>query len=329
MLDPLFTALASGGANLLQPAVLFFLLGALAALARSDLALPRDAAKMLSLFLMLCIGFRGGVEARAHGLDADFMRVAALGLGLSLALPFPAFALLRRTGVDRLTAAATAAHYGSVSVVTFAAAQSYLSSQGAAPDGFMSAVLAIMETPAILVAVWIAAQGRGDRPIPEKTTPVWREVLFNGAGVLLIGSFLIGLVTGQAGETRLHVVIGPVFQGALCFFLLDLGVTAATRWREAGRIPLRVLALGVVLPLFGAAVAGGLSILAGLSPANATALIVLAASASYIAAPAAMRLALPQADAGLYLTLSLGVTFPFNLVIGIPLYHTVISALMR
>lgn len=325
MFDPIVTALSSGGANLLQPAVLFFLLGAIAALARSDLALPRDASKALSLFLMLCIGFRGGAEARAHGLNADFLTVAALGLGLSLLLPFPAYALLRRAGLDRLTAAATAAHYGSVSVVTFAAAQTYLSAQGAAPDGFMSAVLAIMETPAILVALWIASRGR--KAAPAASGETWREVFFNGASVLLIGSFLIGLVTGEAGQARLQVFIGPVFQGALCFFLLDLGVTAAGRWREAGRIPARVLAMGILLPMLGASLAAVLATLVGLTPGNAAALTVLAASASYIAAPAAMRLALPQADAGTYLTLSLGVTFPFNLVIGIPLYHAATAAL--
>ncbi len=327
MFNSIATALTSGSANLLQPAVLFFLLGAVAALARSDLALPRDASKALSLFLMLCIGFRGGTEARAHGLDADFATAAALGLGLSLLLPFPAYALLRRAGADRLTAAATAAHYGSVSVVTFAAAQTYLAARGAEPDGFMSAVLAIMETPAILVALWIASRsGKANRPAKSDTL---REVFFNGASVLLIGSFLIGLVTGEAGEARLHVFIGPVFQGALCFFLLDLGVTAAGRWKEAGRIPPAILALGVVLPLLGATVGAVLATLAGLSPGNAAALTVLAASSSYIAAPAAMRLALPQADAGTYLTLSLGETFPFNLMVGIPLYHAATTALAK
>lgn len=323
--------LLSGLTNLMQPAVLFFGLGALAALARSDLALPRGAATVLSMVLMLCIGFKGGVEARAHGLDADFLEAATIGLALSLLMPLAAFPLLRATGLDRLTAAAASAHYGSVSVVTFGAGSAYLAAVGTAPGGYMSAVLAIMETPAILVAVWIALRrtggakaGSGPGPtVPSPDREVWREVFFNGASVLLIGSFVIGLLTGPSGEERLQTFVGPVYQGVLCLFLLDLGVTAAGRWRDLGRIPFRALAMGLVVPLLGATAAALLCRLAGLSVGDASALTILAGSASYIAAPAAMRLALPGADAGLSLTLALGVTFPFNLMFGIPLFHAV------
>ncbi|AAK25471.1 sodium-dependent bicarbonate transport family permease [Caulobacter vibrioides] len=322
--DVLSQTLSAAAGNLLQPAVLFFALGLIAAMARSDLALPRDAAKTLSLILMLCIGFKGGVEARAHGLDAGFLKAAGLGLALSFLLPLPAYALLRRTGLDTLTAAATAAHYGSVSVVTFAAAQSYLSSIGQAPGGYMSAVLALMETPGLLTAIAIAAlTTRGvatgqdaDRASAGKLA---HEVLLNAASVVLIGGFLIGLITGEAGGERLKTFTGPVFQGVLCVFLLDLGVRAGRQLAAARGMNLGVLALGIVLPILGGVVALTLGWMAGLPAGDLAALAVLAASASYIAAPAAMSMALPKADAGVYLTLSLGVTFPFNLTIGIPL----------
>jgi hypothetical protein len=328
MLDSIFALTSAGAANLMQPAVLFFGLGLMAAFARSDLALPGNTAKMMSLYLMLCIGFKGGVEARLHGLDPTFLKAGLMGLALSFLLPLPAFALLRRAGLDRVTAAATAAHYGSVSVVTFAAGMTFLDAVGAAPGGYMAAVLALMETPAILTGLWLALRASKASPseaalVARPSAAVWREVLFNGASVLLIGSFLIGLVTGAPGKARLDVFVGPIFQGVLCLFLLDLGVTAAKRLREAGRLRFGVLAMGVVLPLLGASIGLILARLGGLALGDAAILAILAGSASYIAAPAAMRLALPKADAGVYLTLALGVTFPFNLLIGIPLYHAV------
>ena len=319
-MDLVTQTLSAAGGNLLQPAVLFFALGALAALARSELALPRDAAKTLSLVLMLCIGFKGGVEARAHGLDAGFLKAAGLGLALSAIMPLPAYLLLRRAGLNAVTAAATAAHYGSVSVVTFAAGQSYLVSIGQAPGGYMSAVLALMETPALLTAIALAAftdRQTADRP------PVGRlahEVLLNAASVILIGSFLIGLLTGPAGGAKLAIFSGPVFQGVLCLFLLDLGAKAGRHLAAARGLDGRVLAMGAILPVLGAAMALVLGRLAGLGAGDLAALAILAGSASYIAAPAAMGLALPKADAGIYLTLSLGVTFPLNLALGIPLY---------
>lgn len=328
-MDILTQILTPAASNLLQPAVLFFALGCFAALTRSNLALPANATKMLSLVLMLCIGFKGGVEARAHGLNADFLKAGALGLALSFFLPLPAFLLLRRSGLNRVTSAATAAHYGSVSVVTFAAAHSYLVSTGLAPGGYMSAVLALMETPALLTAIAIAAFSDRDDATRAPTGTVLHEVLLNAASVMLIGSFLIGLVTGSSGGAKLSTFVGPVFQGFLCLFLLDLGVTAARRLMSARQIAPSVLAMGVLLPLVGAGVALGVGRLAGLGVGDLAALAVLAGSASYIAAPAAMGLALPKADAGVYLTLSLGVTFPFNLILGIPLYTLLATLLAR
>jgi len=318
--DILSQTLAAAGANLLQPAVLFFALGVVAALARSDLVLPREAARTLSLTLMLCIGFKGGVEARAHGLDASFLTAAGLGLALSAFMPLPAFLLLRRAGLNTVTAAATAAHFGSVSVVTFAAGQSYLTSIDQTPGGYMSAVLALMETPALLTAIAIAvfSDRRGaDRPPIGRLT---HEVLLNAASVILVGSFLIGLLTGPAGGAKLAVFSGPVFQGVLCLFLLDLGAKAGRHLAQARGMDGRVLAMGVILPILGVAPVLAVGRLAGFGAGDLAALAVLAGPASSIAAPPSMGLALPKADAGIYLTLSLGVTFPFNLALGIPLY---------
>lgn len=312
--------LSASLALLTSPAILFFFLGAAAAFARSDLSIPEPIAKALSLYLMLCIGFKGGVEARAAGLDGDFLTAAALGIGLSALMPLVALVLLRRLPrLDRATACALAATYGSVSVVTFAAGQDHLASVGLAPGGYMAAVLALMETPAILTALLLLnGAGRGE---PGQRRPVLREVFVGAATVMLLGSFGVGLISGAPGLARLDLFVGPLFQGALCFFLLDIGLIAARRLMEGGRkLSPGIVAFALGFPLVSAALALGLSRLAGLDAGDAALLTILAGSASYIAVPAAMRVAAPQADAGVFVTASLAITFPFNLTVGIALY---------
>jgi uncharacterized protein len=321
--------LARAADNLTQPAVLFFMLGAGAALAGSPLRLPKGAMSLLSIYLMLCIGFKGGAEARAHGLEPTFVSAGLAGLGLALALPVLAFAALRRVGLTTVNSAAVAAHYGSVSVVTFAAAQSYLTSIGHAPAGYMSAVLALMETPGILVAVTLAKLMSPSETRSASTGKLLREALRNPAAVVLLGSFAIGLLASPPSSAKLDVFVGPMFQGVLCLFLLELGVTAAERLRAWREVRPAVVGMGVALPLLGAALALGLGWLVGLRNGELAALTALAGSASYIAAPAAIRLTLPKADAGLCLTLSLGVTFPFNILLGIPLYAQLALAMSR
>jgi len=313
--------MAAGAANLLTPAVLFFALGAVAGWLKSDLTIPDQVAKTLALYLMLCIGFKGGVEAAASGLSADLVAAGGLGLVLSFGTPFAAFVALRTLGaLDQVTAAATAAHYGSVSVVTFAAGAEYLRAIGVEFGGYMAAVLALMETPAILAALLIA--GGGGKSAEARLKPsLWREVFLNGAAIVLIGSFVIGAITGERGMARLDVFVGPLFQGALCLFLLDMGLVASRRLAEAPRLRWPLVGFALVWPLLSAAVALVASAALELSLGDASLMALLAGSASYIAAPAAMRIALPKADAGVYLSLSLGVTFPFNLLVGIPLYH--------
>jgi hypothetical protein len=324
------TALNAASANLLAPALLFFALGAFAGWARSDLSIPDQAAKALSLYLMLCIGFKGGVEAQASGLSGGLLAAGGLGLAFSFLAPFAAYAALRTLcGVERVTAAATAAHYGSVSVVTFAAGSEYLRTLGVEFSGHMAAVLALMETPAILAALLIVgskARDPGARFKPE----LWREVLLNGAAVLLVGSFVVGLLTGERGMDRLSgFVSGPIFQGALCLFLLDMGIIAARRLADAPMRRPGLVAFALIWPLLSAAAALLAAKAVGMSVGDATLFAVLAASASYIAVPAAMRMALPKADAGVYIPMSLAMTFPFNLVVGIPLYHAAAQLLVR
>ncbi|WP_132693310.1 sodium-dependent bicarbonate transport family permease [Rhodovulum steppense] len=309
--------LAAG--NLLSPIILSFALGVAASLARSDLSVPEAAAKALSIYLLFAIGFKGGAGVAAHGLDGTLLLALIAGLVLSAGIPFVAFALLRTmTRLGTVDAGAVAAHYGSISIVTFVAATSVLTSQGIASEGFMVAVAAIMEAPAILAALWLVMRKGGQT---DMESGLWREILLNGSIVLLIGAFAIGWITGPAGLAEIESFIIAPFKGVLCLFLLDMGLVAGRNLRESrGVITPGLLAFGVVMPPIGAAfgLAAGLAL--GLSLGGVVLMMTLAASASYIAVPAAMRVALPEAKPSIYLTLSLGITFPFNLTLGIPLY---------
>jgi len=306
-------------AALLPPPVLFFALGFAAGALRSDLTVPDALAKSLSLYLMVAIGLKGGFAIAAPGASAGLGAALAAGVALSLLLPLLAFALLRAASrLDRVTAAAVAGHYGSVSVVTFAAAQGVLAARGVSAEGFMPAVLAAMETPAILTALLLAQAGGGARP-PVKR--LLHDVLLNGSVVVLVGSFAIGWVASPAAATGLKPFVEGLWPGALCLFLLEMGLVAVRQLRGQGRfLSPALIGFGVLMPLLGAGCGLAVAQLTGLSPGGVALLVTLAASASYIAVPAAMRLALPQADAGVYVTLSVAITFPFNVVLGIPLY---------
>lgn len=313
--------------NLLAPAVLFFLLGFSAGWLRSDLTVPETAAKTLALVLMLSIGFKGGVEASRAGLSTDFVSAAAAGVALSFVIPVIGFFILRAVSrLDKATAAATAAHYGSVSIVTFVAGTEFLRAAGLEFGGYMVAVVALMETPAILSALLLSGAGAAGRQ--GLRGDLLREVALNGSVVVLIGSFLIGAITGDSGMAKLEVFVGPVFQGVLVLFLLDMGLVAARRLRGARSLSLPLVGFAILMPFISCGLALSFSLLLGLRPADAAVLAILAASASYIAVPAAMRIALPQADPGVYLTLSLAITFPFNLIVGIPLFTAAATALI-
>jgi hypothetical protein len=307
--------------NLLSPMVLFFALGLLAALAKSDLVVPEAIAKGLALYLMMAIGFKGGTQVAASGVDARMVATILSGVVLSLAIPGIAFLLLRLTSkLSAIDAAATAAHYGSISIVTFIASTQALQSMGLQFEGYLVAVAAGMEAPAILVALLIVrryAGGTGDEPLGR----MLREVAGNSSVVMLIGAFLIGWITGARGYEMVKPFISDLFLGVLCLFLLDMGLIAGRGMREGRRqLSAPVIAFGLYMPLVSAALTLPVCWLLGLSTGGAALLLTLAASASYIAVPAAMRLALPEANASIYLTLSLGITFPFNLALGIPIY---------
>lgn len=307
--------------NLLSPIVLSFVLGVAAALARSDLSVPEAVAKGLSIYLLFAIGFKGGVSVSDHGLDLTLGLTLVAGVVLSFALPLVAFGLLRGlSGMSRTDAAAVAGHYGSISIVTFVAASSVLQSAGVSSEGYMVAVAAAMEAPAILSALWLIARGNGSTDMGDD---LWREILLNGSIVLLLGAFAIGAITGQEGLDKIASFIVSPFQGVLCLFLLDMGLIAGRGLREARVLDRGAIAFGLIMPPLGALAGLGCALLIGLSIGGTMLLMTLAASASYIAVPAAMRVAVPQANPSIYLTLSLAITFPFNLTIGIPLYLAV------
>ncbi len=303
--------------TLTSPIILFFALGLLAGFARSDLAVPEALAKGMALYLMAAIGLKGGVSVAESGFTAALGAAAAAGIALSFMLPFPAFALLRKIGgLSRIDAAAVAAHYGSVSLVTFVTAEQMLAGIGLPAAGFMVAVLALMETPAIISGLYLARRGQSD----AKQDGLWREVLFNASVMLLVGSFVIGFIAGKDGFAPIKPVFDGGYRGILCLFLLDMGLIASRRIIQTKALTLPLVAIGIALPLFNGAIGTVAGTLIGLDAGTAAILGILAASASYIAVPAAMRLALPEADPGIYLSMSLGITFPFNIVFGISFF---------
>lgn len=313
--------------TLVTPIVLSFVLGLFAALVRSDLSIPEAVAKGMSLYLLFAIGFKGGVSLADHGIDLTLGLTLLTGVILSAAIPLIAYVVLRTLSrLSALDAAAVAGHYGSISIVTFVAASSVLDSQGIAYDGYMVAVAAAMEAPAILSALWLVTRSKGG----GKMEPgLWREIMLNGSIVLLIGSFLIGMITGEEGLKEIAPLVIAPFKGVLCLFLLDMGIIAGRGLRKGrGVLDAGALAFGIIMPLLGSLLGLGAAVMFGLPLGSALLLMVLSASASYIAVPAAMRVALPEANPSVYLTLSLGVTFPFNLVIGIPLYLALASAVI-
>ncbi|NSX55642.1 sodium-dependent bicarbonate transport family permease [Parasulfitobacter algicola] len=319
--------LALAADNLISPIILSFALGLFAALARSDLSVPEAAAKALSIYLLFAIGFKGGASVADHGIDTTLALSLAAGFVLSATLPFLAFFLLKiLTKLDTINAAAVAGHYGSISIVTFVAGTSVLQDAGITSEGYMVAVAAVMEAPAILSALWLVSRGKGGAAMDSQ---LMREILLNGSIVLLVGSFFIGVITGAEGLARIESFIVAPFQGVLCLFLLDMGLVAGNGLRKSRKVlNLGALAFGILMPLCGAVIGLGAGLAIGLSLGGVVLMMILAASASYIAVPAAMRVALPEADPAVYLTLSLGVTFPFNLTIGIPIYLALATAVM-
>lgn len=321
--------------NLLSAPVLFFFLGILAVILGSDLEIPSPLPKLFSLYLLLAIGFKGGVELSHSGLGRMVLFTIAAAILMSLLVPLSSFLLLRsRLSADN--AAAIAAAYGSISAVTFITAQSFLTVLKVPYDGFMVAALALMESPAIVVGVVmakIAASNLEQERSGQSTEAIpWREVLqeafLNGSVFLLIGSLVIGALVAHfspSGVERMEPFTEKLFYGVLCFFLLDMGLVAAQRLRDLRQTGPFLVAFAIAAPIVHGLVGLLIARLLGLPQGDALLFMVLSASASYIAVPAAMRMTVPKANPSLYITTALGLTFPFNVVVGIPLYMALVQ----
>lgn len=310
-------------ATLLSPIILFFVLGMGAALLRSQMTVPEAFAKGLAVYLMMAIGLKGGVEMSKNPITLEVGVVLAAGIALSFFIPLLAFALLRTTTkLSRIDAAAAAAHYGSISIVTFVAATEALRLSGFETSGHLVAVAALMEAPAIVSALMLVFRGKEAKAVAgAERGELVREVALNASVVVLVGALVIGWIAGAEGTAPINAFFVDPFQGVLCLFLLDMGLKAGRGLRNGWReLSPTVVGFGLYMPLVAAMIAAALCWIMPIGAGDAALFITLSASASYIAVPAAMRLALPNARPSIYLTLSLGITFPFNVAIGIPLY---------
>ena len=321
--------------NLLDPAVLFFVFGVTAGLLRSNLEVPPQIARFLSLYLLMSVGLKGGFSLAHAGFGPQVVASLGAAMALSLLVPALGYVLLRRL-LSRFDAAAVAATYGSVSATTFITATQYLQTQGIDFGGHMAVALVLMESPAILMAMALASWARRQEALGAATRGqagtaapsighVVREAFTDGANLLLLGSLAIGFVTGDQGKAMMEPFSGALFKGMLALFLLDLGLLVARQLPALRTVHPALLLYGVCGPLVHGLIAMGLAAVLHLGAGDAILLVVLAASASYIVVPAVLRHAIPEAKPSLYLGLSLAVTFVFNILIGIPLYAGVVQ----
>ena len=319
--------------NLLSPPVLFFFLGVIAVLVGSDLEIPSPLPKLFSLYLLLAIGFKGGLELQHSGLGGQVLPTIAAAVGMSLLVPVYSFLLLKLR-FDGFNAAAIAATYGSISAVTFITAEGFLETQKLPFDGFMVAALALMESPAIIVGLLLVKLA-SPQLRPDAKEMRWQELLreafLNSSVLLLVGSLVIGLLVAAyspASVAKMLPFSEQLFYGALSFFLLDMGIVAAQRIRDLREAGAFLVGFSILMPLFNSLVGVLISKGLGLEPGNALLFVVLCASASYIAVPAAMRMTVPEANPSLYISMALGVTFPFNIIVGIPLYMSLVNTFL-
>lgn len=301
--------------NLISPVVLCFVLGAIARWVKSDFQLPDAVYQSLSIFLLLAIGLKGGVAVSQTPIN-ELLAPAAITLLLGLLTPLSAYFAMRKIGkLSQTDAAATAAHYGSVSAVTFLAAIEGAKMAGLETEGYLAALVALLEVPGIMIGL-ILARGKGSGSLGTAI----HDVLTGKSIFLLIGGLIIGTVCGEAKIAGVAPFFIDPFKGVLCLFLLELGTVAAGRMRDMVNAGWRLIMLGCAIPVVHGIIGTAAGIMVGMSPGGAAVLGAMVSSASYIAAPAAVRIALPEASPGIYLTLALGITFPFNLIFGIPLY---------
>jgi len=308
--------------NILNPPVLFFFLGVTAVLVKSDLEIPSPLPKLFSLYLLFAIGFKGGVELIKSGITQEVALIILVAMLMACVVPVYSFLILRLK-LDLYNAAAIAATYGSISAVTFITASSFLQQLEINYGGYMVAALALMESPAIIVGLLLVKLAdpkneQGDRQF--SWSEVLQEACLNGSVFLIVGSLLVGIVTGEHGWQVLSPFTQEMFYGVLTFFLLDMGLVAAKRIKDLQTTGIFLISFAILVPILNAAVGIGLAKLIGMGRGDALLFAVLCASASYIAVPAAMRMTVPEANPSLYVSTALAVTFPFNIIVGIPLY---------
>lgn len=320
-------------ANVLTPPILFFFIGLTAVLVKSDLEIPQPIPKLFSLYLLMAIGFKGGHELHESGLNAEVTKALIASVAMAAIVPVYSFFILRLK-LDIYNAAAIAATYGSISAVTFVTAGSFLNRIGVEYGGHMVAALALMESPAIiigllLVRVFASRSASAESEDGEKESFPWGEVLresfLNGSVYLLIGSLLVGLITSKEGWEKVEPFTGDMFYGVLTFFLLDMGLVAARRLQDLRKGGSFLIGFSILMPVFNAVIGIGIAAMLNMTPGNALLFAVLCASASYIAVPAAMRMTVPEANPSLYISMALALTFPFNIIIGIPIYYQLIQ----
>ncbi|MFP4332701.1 MAG: sodium-dependent bicarbonate transport family permease [Campylobacterales bacterium] len=316
--------------NFLNPPVLFFFLGMLAVFLKSELTIPQPLPKLFSLFLIIAIGLHGGYELSKSGLNATVLTGLGLAVFMASIVPIYSYFILRAK-LDTYNAVALAATYGSISAVTFITGVTYLQTLGVDYGGYMVAAMTLMESPAIIIGLVFAAMfaNKGEGKEKKKTdwAEIGREAFLNPSVYLLMGALVIGILTGERGWSSMEPMYGDLFKGMLALFLLDMGLAAAKRIGELKKLGSFLIIFAIVMPIVNACLSIALAYLFGLSKGDAFLLSLLSASASYIAVPAAMRLSVPEANPGIYLPLSLAVTFPFNISLGIPLYYFIINGI--
>lgn len=315
--------------NILNPPILFFFLGMVAVFVKSDLEIPAPFPKLLSLYLLLSIGFKGGVELIKSGVTQEVVLTLLAAVLMACAVPIYTFFILKLK-LDTYDAAAIAATYGSISAVTFITAGAFLHELGIEYDGYMVAALALMESPAIIVGlilVNIFATNSQEREF--SWSEVLREAFLNSSVLLLVGSLVIGVLTGERGWEVLEPFTQGLFYGILTFFLLDMGLVAAKRIKDLQKTGTFLISFAILIPLVNACIGLVIAKFIGMPQGDALLFAVLCASASYIAVPAAMRLTVPEANPSLYVSTALAVTFPFNIIVGIPLYLYGINTFWR
>ena len=316
--------------NFLNPPVLFFFLGLFAIAVKSNLEIPQPLPKFFSLYLLFAIGIKGGAELTKSGFDGYVVSILGLAMLMSALVPVYAFFTLKKK-YSVHNAAALAATYGSVSAVTFITAVAFLQSNQVEFGGHMVAAMALMESPAIIVAVVLYKMYHKDSENNNQDSSIGhtiKDAFTEGSIVLILGSLVIGFICGEKGYEAVKPFTGDIFKGVLCLFLLDMGLVAARRLKELKKTGIFSLFFAILFPLFNAAIGIAIAKFTGMTQGDALMFTVLCASASYIAVPAAMRVAIPESSPGVYVPMALAITFPFNIIVGIPLYFTIIQNLI-